>query len=91
MKTKRRSRPQEEAVVEETGGMSPTTTIFSSDLLTPEEERELVTDIEDCLIELYVAQKEAIREGDRCRAIELEFEIRELRRDRDRIKHWAVV
>jgi hypothetical protein len=56
-----------------------------------QEERELVIDIEDCLIELYVAQKEAIQDGDRCRAIELEFEIRELRRDRDRIKHWAVV
>jgi hypothetical protein len=56
-----------------------------------QEERELVTDIEDCLIELYVAQKEAIQEEDICRSIELEFEIRELHRDRDRIKHWAVV
>jgi hypothetical protein len=54
-------------------------------------QEELVTDIEDCLTELYIAQKEAIQEGDRCLALDLEFEIRELRRDRDRIKHWAVV
>ena len=40
MKTKRRTRQPE---VEETSGMAPTT-IFSSDLLTPEEERELLAD-----------------------------------------------
>jgi hypothetical protein len=49
------------------------------------------TDIQDLLIERYVEQKEAIQEGNRCRAIELEFEIKELRREKEKIKHWAAV
>jgi hypothetical protein len=53
------------------------------------EERDRVTDLQDLLIERYVEQKEAIRAGNRCRAIELEFEIKELRREKDKIKHWA--
>ena len=51
------------------------------------EERARITDIQDSLIERYVEQKEAIQEGNRCRAIELEFEIKELRREKERIKH----
>ena len=58
--------------------------------LTPEE-RDRITDIQDLLIERYVEQKEALQDGNRCRAIELEFEIRELRREKEKIKHWAAV
>ncbi len=46
-----------------------------------QEEWDRITDIQDLLIERYVEQKEAIQEGNRCRAIELEFEIKELRRE----------
>jgi RNA polymerase primary sigma factor len=50
MKPRRRKRPQAHgnAIVIETS----TTTIFSSDLLTPEEERELLTKFWDCKTEL---------------------------------------
>ena len=54
-------------------------------------ERDWITDIQDLLVERYMEQKEAIREGNRCRAIELEFEIKELRREQEKIKHWAAV
>jgi hypothetical protein len=56
-----------------------------------QEERDRITDIQDLLIERYVEQKEAIREGDRCRAIELEFQIKELRREQHKIRDWAAV
>ena len=56
-----------------------------------QQEWDRITDIQDLLIERYVEQKEAIREGDRCRAIALEFEIKELRREKEKIKHWAAV
>jgi hypothetical protein len=48
------------------------------------EERARITKIQDLLIERYVEQKEALDEGNRCRALELEFEIK---------KHqaWAAV
>ena len=45
--------------------------------LTPED-RARITDIQDLLIERYIEQKEALVEGNRCRAIELQFEIKEL-------------
>jgi hypothetical protein len=54
-----------------------------------QEERDRIIDIQDLLIERFVEQKEALREGNRCRAIELEFEIKELRREHDKIEHWA--
>jgi hypothetical protein len=56
-----------------------------------QEEWDRITDIQDLLIERYVEQKEAIQEGNRCRAIELEFEIKELRREKEKIKYWAAV
>ena len=56
-----------------------------------QEERDRITDIQDLLIERYVEQKEALREGNRCLAIEFEFEIKELRREQEKIKHWSVV
>ena len=55
------------------------------------EDRPRITEIQDSLIERYVEQKEMIREGNRCRAIGLEFEIKELLREKDKIKHWAVL
>ena len=54
-----------------------------------QQEYDKISNIQDLLIHRYVEQKEAIREGNRCRAIELEFEIRELRREKEQIKHWA--
>ena len=55
------------------------------------EKRNRTTDIQDLLIDRYLEQKEAILEGNRCRAIELEFEIKELRREKDKIEYWAAV
>jgi hypothetical protein len=55
------------------------------------EKRNRITDIQDLLIDRYLEQKEAILEGNRCRAIELEFEIKELRREKDKIECWATV
>jgi hypothetical protein len=42
------------------------------------EDRARITKIQDLLIERYVEQKEELVEGNRCRALELEFEIKEL-------------
>jgi len=53
------------------------------------EERVRITEIQDLLIERYVEQKEALEEGKRCRAIELEFEIKELLHEKEKIKRWA--
>ena len=53
------------------------------------EERARITDIQDLLIDRYVEQKEALEEGKRCRAIELEFEIKELLHEKEKIKRWA--
>jgi len=55
------------------------------------EERGRMTDIQDSLIDRYVEQHAAIQEGNRCRAIELEFEIKELLREKEKIKHWAAL
>jgi hypothetical protein len=46
-----------------------------------------ITEIQDLLMDRYVEQKEAILEGNSCRAIELEFEIKELRREKDKIEY----
>jgi hypothetical protein len=42
------------------------------------DQRARITKIQDLLIDRYVEQKEALDEGNRCRAMELEFEIKEL-------------
>jgi hypothetical protein len=55
------------------------------------EERARITEIQDLLINRYVEQKEALGEGKRCRAIELEFEIKELLHEREKIKRWAAI
>ena len=53
------------------------------------EERTRITEIQDLLIDRYVEQKEAFEEGKRCRAMELEFEIKELQHEKEKIKRWA--
>jgi hypothetical protein len=58
--------------------------------LTPEE-RIRITEIQDALIDLYVEQKEALGKGNTARAIEIDFEIKELRRDMEKIKEWTNV
>jgi hypothetical protein len=58
--------------------------------LTPEE-RARVTKIQDLLIERYVEQKEALEEGKKARAREINFEIKELRQEIKTIKEWANV
>ena len=55
------------------------------------EEQNRVTDIQDLLIDRYVEQKEAICQGNRCRAIELEFESKELLHEKAKIREWAIV
>jgi hypothetical protein len=55
------------------------------------EERARVTDIQDLLIERYVEQKEALEEGKKARAREIDFEIKELRHEMETIKEWANV
>jgi hypothetical protein len=49
------------------------------------EKRARMTAIGDLLIERYVEQKEALEAGNRAHAIELQFEIRELMREKERI------
>ena len=60
------------------------------DALTPEE-RARITEIQDLLIEQYVEQKEAFAKGNKARARDIEFEIKELKREMERIKEWANV
>ncbi len=58
--------------------------------LTPEE-RARVTEIQDLLIDRYVEQKEALEKGLKTHAIEIEFEIKELQREMEKIKGLANV
>ena len=58
--------------------------------LSPEEQAR-ITDIQDLLIERYVEQKEALEEGEQAREKEIEFEIKELKREMETIKEWANV
>ena len=61
-----------------------------SHVLTPEE-RARITEIQDLLIDRYVEQKEALDKGEKARAIEIGFEIKELKREIEEVKEWAVV
>jgi len=56
--------------------------------LSPEEQAR-ITDIQDLLIERYVEQKEALEEGEQAREREIEFEIKDLKREMETIKEWA--
>ncbi len=53
--------------------------------LTPEE-RARVTEIQDSLIDRYVEQEEALEKGKKTVAIEIEFEIKELQREKEKIE-----
>ena len=61
-----------------------------SDLLTPEE-RERITEIQDLLIDRYVEQKERLEEGNKIRSIEIDLEIKKLKRELEKVKEWANV
>ena len=61
-----------------------------SSRLTPEK-RAKITEIQDLLIDRYVAQKSAIENGEKARSREIEFEIEELKREIEEIKEWANV
>ena len=54
-------------------------------------ERARITDIQNSLIELYVEQKEALDKSEKARAIEIGFEIKELRREMETIKECTNV
>lgn len=58
--------------------------------LTPEE-RARITEIQDSLIDRYVEQKEALERGVSARVIELDTEIRELQREKEKIEEWAAI
>lgn len=53
------------------------------------EERARITEIQDLLIERYVALKQALRQGAEARASEIEYEINDLQRQVEEIKKWA--
>jgi hypothetical protein len=55
------------------------------------EDRARITTIQDALIDRYMEQKAALDRGQKTRAIALQFEIRELRREIEEIKDGATV
>jgi hypothetical protein len=61
-----------------------------SNLLTTEE-RPRLTELQDLLLDRYVEQNEALEEGKKDRAMAIEFEIKELKREMEEIKEWANV
>jgi len=61
-----------------------------NDRLTPEEQAR-ITEIQDSLIDRYVEQNEALEKGDNVRAKEIGLEIKELQREKEKIKEWANV
>ena len=61
-----------------------------NDRLTPEE-RARITEIQEFLIDRYVEQNEALEKGDNVRAKEIGLEIKELQREKEKIKEWANV
>jgi hypothetical protein len=54
------------------------------------EKRTKITAIADLLIDRYLEQKQALAAGDRAHAIALQFEIKELLRERETITKSAV-
>lgn len=61
-----------------------------SNALTPEE-RARITEIQDLLIDWYVEQKEALDKGRKARPLDIELEIKELKRELEEVKEWANV
>jgi hypothetical protein len=55
------------------------------------EERARIAETQDSLIDLYVGIKEAFEKGEKVCATEIEFEIKELRREMEKIKESANV
>jgi hypothetical protein len=55
------------------------------------EERAKIEEIQDLLLERYVALREAYEEDQNARARRIEIEINELRREIEEIKGWAKV
>jgi hypothetical protein len=58
--------------------------------LTPEE-RAQITEIQDLLIDRYVALKEALQQGNKIRVNAIEAEIKELQHEKEQIEQWATV
>jgi len=58
--------------------------------LTPEE-RAQITEIQDLLIDRYVALKEAFQQGNKIRVNAIEAEIKELQHEKEQIEQWATV
>jgi molybdenum-dependent DNA-binding transcriptional regulator ModE len=54
------------------------------------ERRTRITAIGDMLIERYVEQKEALEAGDRAHAIALQFEIKELQHEKEKVAKSVV-
>jgi hypothetical protein len=59
-----------------------------NDRLTPEE-RARITEIQEFLIDRYVEQNEALEKGDNVRAKDIGLEIKDLQREKEKIKEWA--
>jgi hypothetical protein len=55
-----------------------------SSVLTPER-RSRITEIQDLLIDRYVEQKEALEKGKKARSLEIELEIKELKRELEEV------
>jgi hypothetical protein len=53
------------------------------------EERARIEEIQDLLIELYVALKDALGKGQNAQAREFEHEINDLHRQIEEIRRWA--
>jgi hypothetical protein len=58
--------------------------------LTPEE-RAQITEIQDLLIDRYVALEEALQKGSKIRVNAIEAEIKELQHEKEQIEQWATV
>ena len=55
------------------------------------EERAQITEIQDLLIDRYVALKEALQQGNKIRVNAIEAEIKELQHEKEQIGQWATV
>jgi hypothetical protein len=60
------------------------------DYLTPEE-RAQITEIQDLLLERFVARKKAIENDDISRVRELQREIEDLQREKENVMKWTTV
>lgn len=56
-----------------------------------QEERARILEIQDLLIDRFVAHKEAIEKGQNNRAKQLEAEIEGLQREKENVAKWAAI